>query len=394
MWAILPSLVAYQLIAFGGVLDYSKNVVFVAVLSVSVVLLIAQIIRRKSINATFVFLVLVCPVGALFDANVGTATMTGILAWHFTRNQPYRGLSILKAMTVLGVIEAILGLIQYFLSPGWILGYHNSTNAMSGTFINKNHFAGFIGLVVPACLALGWRSRNKGSDAGHTSIYVMAAMIMVVSVVFSLSRLGLFSVVAGVVITLAVLRSLNKESRTRWLIMIPAGLTLSLTLWIGIDAIVMNYAQLLRQDAIVQEGRLLVYKDTVKLLREYPLGLWTASYADMFRRYQTFRPDLLFDHVHNDYLEMLVKFGIPVGSLFWGIVFWIFFRSMKALHDRKTIEDQTILVGGIGSVSAMLIHSFGDFNLQIPVNAVLFAMNIGMLAAISAAQPYPRYSRM
>jgi len=191
-----------------------------------------------------------------------------------------------------------------------------------------------------------------------------------------------------------MLRSLNNDSRIRWLIMIPAGLTLSLTLWIGIDAIVMNYAQLFSQDAIVQEGRLLVYKDTVRLLREYPWGLWTSSYADVFRRYQTFRPDLLFDHVHNDYLEMLVKFGIPLGSLVWVIVFWIFFRSMKALRHRNTIEDQTILLAGIGGVSVILIHSFGDFNLQIPVNAVLFAIYMGMLAAISMAQPFPRYPRM
>src|SRR5262249_39691720 len=163
-----------------------------------------------------------------------------------------------------------------------------------------------------------------------------------------------------------------------------------LTLWIGIDAIVMNYAQLLSQDAIVREGRLLVYKDTARLLREYPLGLWTSSYADVFRRYQTFRPGLLFDHVHNHYLQMILKFAIPLGSLIWVIVFWIFFRSISALRQRNTIEDQTILLAGIGSVSVILIHSFGDFNLQIPVNALLFAMYIGMLAAISATQPYRR----
>src|SRR5262245_39037099 len=214
MWAIFAGLVAYQLFVFGGVLDYSENLVFVALFAVSVALLITQTFRRKSVNAKFFVLALVvCPVTAVVDPNIGTAAMAGLLVWHFTRTQPAQAISILKAITLLGVLEAILALTQYFLAPGWIFGYHNLTSATSGTFINKNHFAGFIGLVVPACLALAWLSRNTRRDLGQTSLYVMGAVVMFVSVVFSLSRLGLFSVMAGVVVLLTILRSFNRQPR-------------------------------------------------------------------------------------------------------------------------------------------------------------------------------------
>ncbi|MFQ5835249.1 MAG: hypothetical protein ACE5HR_04935 [bacterium] len=50
-------------------------------------------------------------------------------------------------------------------------------------------------------------------------------------------------------------------------------------------------------------------------------------------------------------------------------------RKSKQLHTLLEINDkylQSLTIGFLVSITAIAIHSLGDFNLQIPANALLF----------------------
>jgi len=53
---------------------------------------------------------------------------------------------------------------------------------------------------------------------------------------------------------------------------------------------------------------------------------------------------------------------------------YVFYRAgfKKMKHPSRLMRATAF--GGIGGITAMLVHSFGDFNLHVPANALLFAV--------------------
>jgi O-antigen ligase len=117
------------------------------------------------------------------------------------------------------------------------------------------------------------------------------------------------------------------------------------------------------------------------MIKANPLGIGIGRYQDVFRQYQTYRPELLFDHTHNDYLETIAEWGLPIAITFWMSLFFLLYRSVRAFFTVSAIEQRGILLGCIGPILSILVHSLTDFNLQIPSNAMLFFTFVGIAAA-------------
>ena len=68
------------------------------------------------------------------------------------------------------------------------------------------------------------------------------------------------------------------------------------------------------------ENRLPIWKDTVHLVRAYPLfGIGAGNFFPALLRYQNAALDLTWTHAHNDYLQWLSELGL-VGSLLGGVL--------------------------------------------------------------------------
>src|SRR5262249_27193612 len=140
--------------------------------------------------------------------------------------------------------------------------------------------------------------------------------------------------------------------------------------WIGVDGIVQRYSELVGQDAILREGRILVYRDALRMIGANPAGVGTGNFQDRYRQYQTFRPDLLFDHAHNDYLETAAEWGVPLAAVFWAFLFFSLIRCVRLFVSIESAEQRGVLLSCMGAMFAILVHSFTDFSLQIPSNAM------------------------
>ena len=164
------------------------------------------------------------------------------------------------------------------------------------------------------------------------------------------------------------------------------SLVLIAALWVGVDVLVQRYSQLFAEEAMLREGRLLVFRDGIKMIRAHPMGVGTGAFQDRFREYQTFRPELLFDHAHNDYIETAAEWGIPVSLAFWTCIFFSLLRAIRLFVLIESPEKRGILLACIGAILSIALHSFADFNLQIPANAMLFFTFVGISLAISPEQ--------
>ncbi len=133
--------------------------------------------------------------------------------------------------------------------------------------------------------------------------------------------------------------------------------------------------------------RVTAWKGIVKLIEAHPLfGTGPGTFATVYTQYQPPGLPHRYFKAHNDYLH----FTSEVGLLLIPIVIWmiiaLYRKGFKKLKNPSRLV-RGITLGAMSGITAIMVHSFGDFNLHIPANAILFVV----LAAIVVA-PLPKHS--
>jgi O-antigen ligase len=130
--------------------------------------------------------------------------------------------------------------------------------------------------------------------------------------------------------------------------------------------------------------RLAIWRDTLSLIRAHPLfGTGFGTYVSVYPSVQTTSLALLVDHAHDDYLEILADLGVLGAGLLFGLVLSVPVRGISAFYTLGQTREGYLVLGGCGSILAILFHSSSDFNLQIPGNALVFAAILGLVYALS-----------
>jgi O-antigen ligase len=301
-------------------------------------------------------------------------------------------------LIVLGSLEAAYGMVQYLTGYQKIFGFTKQfyTDEATGTYINHNHFAGFLELVIPFAAMMVFYNLQPMSAYGvperrlrggrysrslHPQVlfYVFIVVLLLIAVVFSRSRMGIFSVLASLVL-MAFLGRLG-GGRRAWMVITLLVIACSMTyaVWIGIDPVISRFEALKPSALEEPSGRAAIWKQASGIIRDHPtVGTGLGTFVVAFRRYQTTSLDLLIDHAHNDYLEMTTDTGILGAALLFIPIIGLLFKMILAYLKARNPYRRSVLLACIGGSAALLIHSVTDFNLQIPANALLFAVILGI----------------
>jgi O-antigen ligase len=323
-------------------------------------------------------------IALLTDPRLALGPMAGAAAWAATRRNGTSLVRFFHALVAIGLVEALLGLFQHFVAPGWIPGYASDRSGVSGTLINRNHFAGLLGMLVPVAIGMAYTSWVRYRDPARTYLYLLAASTMGLALAFSLSRMG----IVAFLLTLGLMATLVRWTHSGRLgpvfALVPLFLVLGGAAWIGVDAILERFGDLVGPEGRIEDSREVIFRDTIRMIADNPLGIGVGAYRDVFRRYQTGYNHLLFDHAHNDYLETAAEWGLLPSAVFWAGIFFVFGRTIAAFLRSRDPVRRGVLLASSGAMSAILLHSLTDFNLQIPANAMLFGAFVGIAAATSA----------
>ncbi len=304
----------------------------------------------------------------------------------------------LRGLVFLGFFEGAYGILQYLTGSNKIFTYTNpfAAGEATGTYINRNHFAGLLELAVPFAVASSFygledqsQSLPPGPDrrtrAGRKSVsfefifYAFLAVIMVVAVLLSHSRMGIIAVISSILF-IGVLGQVRFRRKV-WSLAVLFFLTcvMGYGLWIGLDPVLARFEQMTQPDFLRLEGRTSLWKDEVRMVRDYPLtGTGLGTFGVGFRRYQTAFADRYVDHAHNDYLEIAAETGVPGAALLFLPILYLFGRMILSFLDDPRRYRRSVTLGCIGSTLALLLHSMTDFNLQIPANALIFSVVLGV----------------
>jgi O-antigen ligase len=276
----------------------------------------------------------------------------------------------------------------------------------TGTFINRNHLAGY--LVICLSLGLGMMVATLNNNADNFKHFLrqvshailskkiilrISLIIMVAALVMTHSRMGntAFFVSMGVIGTLAIL--LKKRSVGSTIILLVSLIIIDITVvgtFFGVDKVINR----LENTSAKKETRDEVNQYSIKIIeKNLYFGTGAGTFYTAFPQVREKDVGFTFyDHAHNDYIQFLSERGLIGFIPLLLAVIITFLVALRALWKRRNPLMRGCAFGCLMSMLAMAIHATVDFNLQIPANAATFmvVLALGWVGAFFRQQPRKR----
>jgi O-antigen ligase len=125
-------------------------------------------------------------------------------------------------------------------------------------------------------------------------------------------------------------------------------------------------------------NRLAYYRTTWHAIGDRPLlGIGYGTYADAFKAYNG--PDTgtyFLDKAHNTYLQLIMELGWPAAA---ALVSGVALLVLRCLRWRSAHGRAAACPAVLASCSVLVaVHSLVDFSLEMPANAVTYALLLGL----------------
>ena len=305
---------------------------------------------------------------------------------------------LILVLTGLGAFQAFYGLFELYRAHPRVLFFAKvySLSSATGTFVNRNHFSGYLEMILPLALGLviarvdmfslaGKRWSEKAAQiAGRgftvNVLILIAAAVMALAIIRSQSRSGVFVLLFILVLffELTVFHFSARRYRQVWVKTFLKAAFVLVTLaalYAGLESTMGRFAK----DNLLQDGRPQYWTSALAAARDFPLaGTGLGTFGDVFPAYGTIALEGRLTHAHNDYLEYLSELGLIGFALLLGTIAFLAIDGFRTWSKRRHPQIKAMGMGGFVSVAAILVHSVTDFNLHIPANMLLFAVILSL----------------
>jgi putative inorganic carbon (HCO3(-)) transporter len=314
-----------------------------------------------------------------------------------------------------GLAQAIYASFMHLTGTDFELFYTPLAHSQHtiGTFVNRNHLAGYLEMTLAigigamiATLRSGsgtrtWRQRFRDWLAWTISPKILLRamlVVMVIALVMTRSRMGNAAFFSST-LAAGVLGLLLSRHATRQTVALLASLIVIdifiVGSWFGVEKVVQRIEHTTMYRTAVpgeesMEERAEPGLHSLEILRAYPwLGSGGGTFYVAFPEHR--QKDIIgfFDHAHNDYAQFASETGVVGIGLLGLLVLGTLFIALKTQHQRQDELSRGVAFGVSMGIISLMIHSWVDFNLQIPANALTFVV---MLAMGWAAYSVERHS--
>jgi O-antigen ligase len=305
------------------------------------------------------------------------------------------------AIAVYAFAMSVFAIIQFFADPGMLYGAIKPRwgGYVFGSYVNHNHYAGLMELLIPLALA-GVLSLRRGHPA--RPFLTFAVFISVVSVFLSGSRAGTTAVTIELALFAAIVLLRNKGEHSRGHLVVGglAGLALAglFFFWLDPGSVWKRWEDAAASPEASSADRRQMTLDAVHMSRAHLRhGVGLGAFEVAYPPYQTepAEGDFIVEYAHNDYAQFAAELGlaawIVAPAFIAGFVTLAFARLRSAGQSGRSPGNSRLLAswwlqaGAAVAVCGMLIHSAMDFNLHMPANAAWFAA-CGSIAAFKAGK--------
>ena len=258
-----------------------------------------------------------------------------------------------------------------------------------GPYVNHNHYAGLMEMLTPFLLVL---AATRFTSGVRKAAVAGIAAVMAGTIFLCGSRGGMLAFTVQVVLLVVLLRPRQEDWKQH--LVLGAGLAamIGVLVLIGGSELTSRLASIHTETQQELSGgvRLAIDRDCLRMWREKPLFGWgLGTFPVVYPQFRSFYTNFFVNEAHNDYLQLLTETGLA------GFAIAVWFLVLTFRHAWAKLDNWTENAGGALTVAALvgcvgiLIHSFLDFNLQIPANAAMFYV----LCAIAASNPLQESQR-
>ena len=304
--------------------------------------------------------------------------------------------------TVVGLAAAIalLAVVQQVGSPDkiyWLRTVPGNSHPF-GPWINPNQFAGFMEMISPLALGLFLFYRPRVHfdltlrekivsffTMPGSNLYLFigfAATLMALSVFVSLCRGGILTITFSAFVFM-LLFNMKKPKHGRAAILVVIGCVVMAVSWFGWDTVIAEFNHGISSSGELKDGRFDLWADSLRIVHSFFLfGSGFGTFIDIFPSFRSFPGYAIFDHAHNDYLELLTDGGIIGFGLAGWFVLAVVRHGWQMIRVRR--DQYTILlgIGALTGIVAMLMHSVTDFNMHNGADGLYFFFFCGLLVAV------------
>ncbi len=291
----------------------------------------------------------------------------------------------------LGSFEAMYGLVEFLGGTHRIWWWTNpwGVGSVNGTFINRDHLAGYLEMTLLVSLGmllslraemredprLGWRgklSRIARDDRWARGLLVsFLCVVMGAALLLSLSRGGAMALTV-VLLPLSLLL-LSREATRRYGIIglvVFAGMILYAAP-LGLEGLLRRFSRL-EEDLAARQA---LWGSTWDMVVAFPsAGAGWGTYEWIVPR---FKPEAfgesIIDHAHNDWAELWAETGLlGSGIVLAGVVLYLL-AGFRIWKERREGWAVWLGFGALATVVVVGGHGFGEFLLHTQANALTLA---------------------
>jgi len=337
-------------------------------------------------------------------------------------NTPQRLRWLMGAVLVSGVAQAVLAVFLLSLRTDYqfLFTMFPAGDRAVGTFANTDHLAGYLQLALAMGVGLmltgvdadtsngyGWRGNTVTTLKFLMSTRMLVRLLlvmMVIALVLTRSRAGNAAFFIALLVTGVWVAVRSPQLRRTAVVVVLSMVVVDLVVigqWVGIDKVVQRMeatsikrqaeaattlgvapsvaarATVRREESL--EERLFAARYALGMVRERPLlGFGGGTFHSAFPRFKGEHPLGLYEHAHNDYVEVAADTGVLGLLLLLTLVATSLWRAARALSDRSPPHVRGAAAAVVMATLSMAVHSFVDFNMHVPANALTFCAILAM----------------
>ncbi|NWF92730.1 MAG: O-antigen ligase family protein [Syntrophaceae bacterium] len=297
---------------------------------------------------------------------------------------------------LVGIAESLYGMLEFFSGHRRILNLGLEISSVTGTFVNRNYFAGYLLMVIPLSLGyffsrsavqrsrfMSWRHRLSSLD-GKSLLIAFGIVLMILGLLFSASRMGIVSLLLSFSLISFLFRESQKGQKFSKSVVLIFGLALLWAVWIGVDAVISRFFTASESF----KDRWMFWVNTFQIFKDFPLlGSGLGTFAHIFPTYRSFHIRGLITHAENDFLQLLSEVGVIGVGLLLIVFIFLFLRAVLAIRSMHSGDPKKYIgIGGMVGILALIFHSLVERNIQVPANAFLYTFIFALILRVSLAK--------
>jgi O-antigen ligase len=294
--------------------------------------------------------------------------------------------------SVYGLALAVTSLFQGLAGNGRLLWFRTPAPGswIYGPYTNHNHYAGLMEMLFPIPLAISFLPYLERK---HRLSYLAAGAVMAATIFLSGSRGGMVACCAEIGLMAAWATRRRKPSKLAMAAFMAA--LVGFVLWSGAGSVIERVQSIRSESRQEISGglRTQVTRDAMGMFVAKPaLGWGLGTFPHVYPKFRSFYSTFRINEAHNDYAQLLVEMG-SCGALIAMLFLVILYRSaLSKIKYGITNVETCAALAGLAGATGILVHSFVDFNLQVPANAAWFFVLCTVAAMKTKSYP-PRPHR-